>query len=61
VIEGFWDYRHDKVHFFELRLERLPALRIDHREIVEARLVSPGELSAMKLNGPVAAYFAARN
>jgi 8-oxo-dGTP pyrophosphatase MutT (NUDIX family) len=60
VVEGFWDNRHDKVHFFELRLERLPALRIDHREIVEARLVSPGELGGMKLTGPVAAYFANR-
>jgi 8-oxo-dGTP pyrophosphatase MutT (NUDIX family) len=61
VIEGFWDNRHDKVHFFELRLAQLPALRIDHREIVEARLVSPGELGSMKLTGPVAAYFAARS
>ncbi len=58
VVEGFWDNRNDKVHFFELRLERLPPLRIDHREIVEARLVSPGELGNMKLTGPVAAYFA---
>lgn len=58
MIEGFWDSRRDKVYFFELRLERLPALRIDHREIVEARLVSLAELNAMKLTGPVSAYFA---
>lgn len=59
IIEGFWDNRRDKVYFFELRLEQMPNLRIDHREIVEARLVSPEELSSMKLTGPVAAYFEA--
>lgn len=55
-ILGFWDGRRDNVHFFELRLDQLPPLRIDHREIVEARLVAPGALRDMKLTGPVAAY-----
>jgi 8-oxo-dGTP diphosphatase len=61
VIEGIWDFRRDKVYFFELRLERLPELRIDQREIVEARLVPPSALSSMKLTGPVAAYLTTRN
>lgn len=57
---GEWDGRPDRVHFFELRLDRLPDLRLDHREIIEARLVLPDALRGMALTGPVAAYLAAR-
>ena len=53
---GLWDGRRDRVHFFELRLDRLPKLQLDYREIVEARLVLPEELRAMALTGPVGAY-----
>jgi 8-oxo-dGTP diphosphatase len=59
TISGFWDGRRDRVHLFELRLERLPALRLDNREIVAARLVSPDELRRMPLTEPVAAYVGA--
>jgi 8-oxo-dGTP pyrophosphatase MutT (NUDIX family) len=38
---GVWDGRQDRVYFFELRLNRLPGLQIDHREIVAAQLFSP--------------------
>jgi hypothetical protein len=31
----------DQVHFFELRLDRLPKLPFDNREIIGARLASP--------------------
>jgi 8-oxo-dGTP diphosphatase len=44
------------VHFFELRLERLPELRLDNREIIDAQLVTPAELQHMPLTGPVVAY-----
>lgn len=53
---GVWDGRRDHVHFFELRLDRMPKLRLDNREIIAARLVSPDELGRMMLTGPVAAY-----
>jgi 8-oxo-dGTP diphosphatase len=53
---GIWDGRPDRVHFFELRLDRLPELRLDNREIIAARLTTPGELRGMALTGPVAAY-----
>ncbi len=56
---GVWDGRQERVHVFELRLDRLPKLRLDGREIVAARLVSPGEARGLRLTGPVAAYFAA--
>jgi 8-oxo-dGTP diphosphatase len=51
-----WDGRRDKVHFFELRLDRLPELQLDNREIIDARLMSPSELRGMALTGPVAVY-----
>jgi 8-oxo-dGTP pyrophosphatase MutT (NUDIX family) len=53
---GIWDGRRDGVHFFELRLDRLPELQLDNREIIAARLVSPNELSGLALTGPVVAY-----
>ena len=56
VTSGLWDGRRDRVHLFELRLDRLPGLTLDNREIVAARLVAPDELPGMALTGPVAAY-----
>ena len=53
---GVWDGRKDRVHFFELHLDRLPDLRLDHREIVAAHLASPEELRGIALTGAVAAY-----
>ena len=56
VTSGIWDGRRDRVHLFELRLDRLPPLRLDNREIIAARLVSPDELPGLALTGPVADY-----
>jgi hypothetical protein len=42
--------------FFELRLDRLPKLQLDNREIIAARLIPPGELRGVALTGPAAAY-----
>ena len=53
---GRWEGRRDRVHVFELRLDELPDLHLDNREILGAALVEPSELSGMKLTGPVAAY-----
>ena len=53
---GIWDERRDRVHFFELRLDRLPELQLDNREIIAARLVLPEELRGMPVTGPVIAY-----
>src|ERR1700746_2635188 len=55
-----WDGRPDRIHFFELRLATPPKLRLDNREIIEARLTSPFELQNMALTGLVAAYLACR-
>lgn len=55
-VRGFWEGRHDRVHFFELRLDRAPELHLDNREIVAAQFMSPGELTGIVLTGPVAVY-----
>jgi len=55
-VQGLWEGRRDKVPFFELRLDRLPELQLDKREIIGARLISPSELRGMALTGPVAVY-----
>jgi len=34
---GIWDGRRDRGHFFELRLDQLPKLQLDNREIIAAR------------------------
>jgi 8-oxo-dGTP pyrophosphatase MutT (NUDIX family) len=59
VTSGVWDGRPDRVHFFQLRLDRLPGLRLDNREIVQARLMLPGEWHGLAVTGPVAAYLRA--
>jgi 8-oxo-dGTP pyrophosphatase MutT (NUDIX family) len=59
VASGVWDGRPDRVHFFQLRLDRLPGLRLDNREIVQARLMPPAEWHGLSVTGPVAAYLRA--
>ncbi|MBV9243816.1 MAG: NUDIX hydrolase [Methylobacteriaceae bacterium] len=53
---GRWEGRRDRVYFFELRLNRLPKLKLDNREIIGARLVPPEELRGIAVTGPVALY-----
>ena len=60
VFTGLCDGRRSRVHLFELHLEKAPELRLDGREIVAARLVSPGDVDAFRLTPPVAAYVAGR-
>lgn len=55
-VSGIWDGRRDRVHFFELHLDRLPELRLDNREIIAARLASPEELPGIALTAPVAMF-----
>ena len=57
---GIWDGRPDRVHFFVLSLRELPALCLDNREIVGARLVPLDEVAGLTLTGPVAAYLRTR-
>jgi 8-oxo-dGTP pyrophosphatase MutT (NUDIX family) len=59
-VYGMWDGRRDRVFLFLLRLERLPTLRLDNREIIGARLVPFDDVHDMLLTGPVQAYVEGR-
>ncbi len=52
------DFRRNRLRLFELRLAVEPALRIDHREVIEARFVEPAEALRHACNRFVAAYLA---
>ncbi|MDP9095529.1 MAG: hypothetical protein M3N26_03045, partial [Pseudomonadota bacterium] len=48
------------VDIFDLVLAAAPTLKLDYREVIDAKLVAPAELSRMTLTGPVSAYVALR-
>jgi ADP-ribose pyrophosphatase YjhB (NUDIX family) len=56
-VTGEWDYRRECVTIFELRLDAPPPLRLDNREIVATRFVTPSEAATQPLTAPAAAYF----
>lgn len=53
---GIYDERKDHLHFFELRLDRLPELQCDNQEIVSAQLMSLCEVRQKEVTEAVAAY-----
>ena len=55
-VSGVWEGRREQVFLFVTRLERLPTLRLDNREIIGARLVLIDDLNKVPLTGPVQAY-----
>jgi 8-oxo-dGTP diphosphatase len=59
TVSGLWEGRRDRVHLFELQLDRMPTLRLDNREIVEARFIPVEQTRGFAVTGPVAAYLAA--
>nr|WP_321984878.1 NUDIX hydrolase [uncultured Lichenicoccus sp.] len=59
VTSGLYDCRPDRVHFFELRLDSLPELRLDNREVIDARLFAPEDLRGIGLTRPVVQYLTA--
>jgi len=40
AVEHFWDNPRNKVHVFELEVSDAPKIRIDNREIIEARFIT---------------------
>jgi 8-oxo-dGTP pyrophosphatase MutT (NUDIX family) len=53
---GMWDGRIDRVFLFVLRLDSLPTLQLDNREIIGSRLVPIDDVHKAPLTGPVQAY-----
>ena len=60
TVEHFWDNRHDKVQVFEVEVSDAPKIRIDNREIIEARFFTLAEARSLKLPKPLNAYLSAR-
>jgi 8-oxo-dGTP pyrophosphatase MutT (NUDIX family) len=56
-VEHFWNNRHDQVQIFEAELFDPPNVRIDHREIIEARFVTLGEAQSLNLAPHLHDYF----
>jgi 8-oxo-dGTP diphosphatase len=56
VIEHSPDHRQDKLHLFETHVASPSALRIDNREVVEARWVTPAEALSLTIAPPFRAY-----
>ena len=56
---ALWDWRHDHVAIFELRLAARPRLRPDGREIVAAEFMAPATVLAGEISPFVRAYLAA--
>lgn len=56
VVEHVWNFRFDRVHVFEARLPGLPEVRLDGRELVEARWVTVEELLGLPLAPHVRDY-----
>ena len=53
---GIWEGRHDTCHFFELRLDEMPRLKLDNVEILGARLFSKDELAELNVTAAVRCY-----
>jgi 8-oxo-dGTP pyrophosphatase MutT (NUDIX family) len=60
TVEHFWDNRHDKVQVFEVEVSDAPKIRIDNREIIEARFFTFAEAQSLKLRKPLNDYLSAR-
>src|SRR3954451_6034621 len=43
AVEHYWDNRRDKVQIFEVEVSDAPKIRIDNREIIEARFFTSAE------------------
>ena len=56
VIEHSPDNRQDKLHLFETHVATVSAIRIDNREVVEARWVTPAEALSLNLAHPFRDY-----
>jgi 8-oxo-dGTP pyrophosphatase MutT (NUDIX family) len=60
AVEHFWDNRHNKVQVFEVEVSDAPKIRIDNREIIEARFFTSAEARSLKLPKPLYNYLSAR-
>jgi len=60
AIEHLWNNRRDMLQIFEVELSILPKIKIDNREIIEARFVTPQEALSLPLAPHLHDYFQIR-
>jgi 8-oxo-dGTP diphosphatase len=60
AIEHLWNNRRDMLQIFEVELSISPKIKIDNREIIEARFVTPQEALSLPLAPHVHDYFQIR-
>jgi 8-oxo-dGTP pyrophosphatase MutT (NUDIX family) len=60
AVEHFWNNRRDKVQIFEVELSYAPKIKIDNREIVEARFFTLAEAQSLNLAPHLHDYFRMR-
>ena len=48
-----WEGKHDHVEIFSLEVPRRPAIRVDHREVIEATWVTPERALQLNLFPPI--------
>jgi 8-oxo-dGTP diphosphatase len=60
AIEHLWNNRRDKVQIFEAELSDAPKIKIDNREIVEARFFTLAEAQSVNLAPHLRDYFRTR-
>jgi 8-oxo-dGTP pyrophosphatase MutT (NUDIX family) len=56
IVEHSPDYPRDEGYFFEVQLESRPGIRIDNREIVEARFVTLADAPSFAMAQPFRDY-----
>jgi 8-oxo-dGTP pyrophosphatase MutT (NUDIX family) len=59
-VEAEWDFRHDRVDIFELRLTEPPLLRLDNREVVDARFTPPQKVLCGNVSPFIRSYLMER-
>jgi 8-oxo-dGTP pyrophosphatase MutT (NUDIX family) len=59
-VEHLWQFRRDRIHIFEAELDAPPLLRLDNREVIEARFVDPSEIDFAAILPHLHDYFTTR-
>lgn len=51
-----WEYKRDHVKIYQIDLDQPPALQVDHREVITARLYTPQEALELELFPPLRSH-----
>ncbi len=57
-VKAFWDFQHDHVWIFELKLSEAPILSLDNREVVDACFLAPETVLTLPVSPFIRRYLA---